>query len=128
VKCNFTSNSNGEYLCVACGEVVRYSGTMKLNKICRVRSTCFAGTELEMLLGRFGINASGDCKCRSRSALMNSSGCDWCEANIQEIVGWLRESAGERGLPFLDAAGRLLVRRAIANARREEARRKAASA
>ena len=48
-------------------------------------------------------------------------GCDWCQANIDEIVGWLRESAAERGLPFVDAAGRLLVRRAIANARRKEA-------
>jgi hypothetical protein len=42
----------------------------------------------------------------------------WCEANMAEIVGWLREEAAARGLPFFDAAGRLLVRRAIANARR----------
>jgi hypothetical protein len=34
------------------------------------------------------------------------------------IVGWLREEATKRGLPFLDAAGRLLVRRAIKNARK----------
>jgi hypothetical protein len=47
----------------------------------------------------------------------------WCEANIEEIVGWLRESAEERGLPFVDIAARLLVRRAIANARKAEARR-----
>ena len=81
------------------------------------------GTELHSLLGRFGLNASGDCKCTSRAALMDANGCDWCEANIEEIVGWLRESAAERGLPFVDAAGRLLVRRAIANARRKEADR-----
>lgn len=56
-------------------------------------------------------------------------GCDWAEANIGEIVGWLRESAAERGLPFLDVAGRVLVRRAIANARRkEQARAKEAQA
>jgi hypothetical protein len=42
----------------------------------------------------------------------------WCEANVDTIVGWLREQAEARGLPFLDIAGRLLVRRAIANARR----------
>ena len=47
----------------------------------------------------------------------------WCEANIEEIVGWLRESAAERGLPFVDIAARLLVRRAIANARKAEAKR-----
>jgi hypothetical protein len=49
---------------------------------------------------------------------MDLSGPDWCAANIDTIVGWLREQAQARGLPFLDAAGRLLVRRAIRNARR----------
>lgn len=78
------------------------------------------GTELHAMLGRFGLTASGDCKCNSRASLMDTNGCDWCESNIDEIVGWLRESAAERGLPFLDAAGRMLVRRAIANARRKE--------
>jgi hypothetical protein len=46
----------------------------------------------------------------------------WCEAHLDEIVGWLREEATKRGLPFLDAAGRVLVRRAISNARKEAAR------
>jgi hypothetical protein len=49
---------------------------------------------------------------------MDTRGCDWCEANLDTIVGWLREEAEKRGLPFLDVAGRLLVRRAIRNARR----------
>ena len=53
---------------------------------------------------------------------MDANGCDWCDANIEEIVGWLRESAGERGLPFVDMAARLLVKRAIHNARKAEAR------
>ena len=59
---------------------------------------------------------------------MDANGCGWCEANIEEIVGWLRESAAERGLPFVDMAGRMLVRRAIANARRKEQARAQASA
>jgi hypothetical protein len=37
---------------------------------------------------------------------------------IEQVVGWLREEAAKRGLPFLDAAGRLLIKRAISNARR----------
>lgn len=49
---------------------------------------------------------------------MDAAGCDWCEDNVETIVGWLREEATRRGLPFLDAAGRLLIRRAIRNARR----------
>jgi hypothetical protein len=54
---------------------------------------------------------------------MDAHGCDWCESNIAVITGWLREEASKRGLPFLDVAARLLVRRAIANARKAEARR-----
>jgi hypothetical protein len=41
----------------------------------------------------------------------------WCEDNLDTIVGWLREQAHSRGLPFVDMAGRMLVRRAIRNAR-----------
>ena len=80
---------------------------------------CLAGTALSTLLSRFGINANEPgCKCRARAAQMNARGCDWCEANIDTIVGWLREEATKRGLPFVDMAGRMLVRRAIRNARR----------
>jgi hypothetical protein len=52
---------------------------------------------------------------------MDRQGVDWCEANVDTIVGWLREQAQARGLPFLDAAGRMLVRRAIHNARKASA-------
>jgi hypothetical protein len=37
---------------------------------------------------------------------------------IDEVVAVMRAEAEARGLPFLDIAGRLLVKRAIANARR----------
>lgn len=81
---------------------------------------CLAGTALKSLLAAFGINAEErGCKCKSRAAHMDAAGCDWCEANLDTIVGWLREEATKRGLPFLDAAGRLLVRRAIKNARKK---------
>ncbi|NBW17140.1 MAG: hypothetical protein EBR82_55100 [Caulobacteraceae bacterium] len=56
---------------------------------------------------------------------MDAKGCDWCESpeGMAEIMGFLREAAEERGLPFLDLPARLLVKRAIANARKAEARR-----
>jgi hypothetical protein len=76
------------------------------------------GTELKKLLARIGITATPDCSCNARAAEMDRQGVEWCEANIDTIVGWLREQAEARGLPFLDLAGRLLVRRAISNARR----------
>ena len=85
------------------------------------------GTELKALLAGwpFRIVATADCKCTSRAAYMDAKGCDWCESpeGMAEITGFLREAAEERGLPFLDVAARLLVRRAIANARKAEAKR-----
>jgi len=85
------------------------------------------GTELKSLLASwpFRIVATADCKCTSRAAYMDAKGCDWCESEegMAEIMGFLREAAEERGLPFVDIAARLLVRRAIANARKAEARR-----
>lgn len=85
--------------------------------------SCAAGRELKAMLAGwpFRISASPDCPCTARAREMDVRGCDWCEANIDTIVGWLREQAEARGLPFLDAAGRLLVRRAIRNARRAAA-------
>jgi hypothetical protein len=76
------------------------------------------GTELKKLLATVGITATPNCSCNARAAEMDRQGCDWCEANIDTVVGWLREEATKRGLPFLDAAGRLLVKRAIRNARK----------
>jgi hypothetical protein len=80
------------------------------------------GTELKKLLAMVGITAKPNCSCNAKARMMDANGCDWCEANLDEIVGWLREEATKRGLPFLDAAGRVLVRRAISNARKEAAR------
>jgi hypothetical protein len=76
------------------------------------------GTELKKLLARVGIVSTPDCSCNARAAEMDRQGVEWCEANLDTIVGWLREQAEARGLPFVDVAGRLLVRRAIANAKR----------
>jgi len=76
------------------------------------------GTELKKILARVGIVATPDCSCNAYAILMNANGCEWVEANLDTVVGWLREQATARGLPFLDMAGRVLVRRAGANARR----------
>lgn len=81
------------------------------------------GTELKKLLAGWPlyITASPDCVCNARAAEMDRLEQEqpgWCEDNLDTIVGWLREQAEARGLPFLDLAGRMLVRRAIRNARR----------
>ena len=76
------------------------------------------GTELKKLLSRIGFKASPGCKCNSRMIQMNMWGCDECERKLDEIVGWLREEASARRLPFLETIARLLVNRAISSARR----------
>ena len=76
------------------------------------------GTHLASLLGRLGLSETPGCKCRSYSAQMDRLGVDGCTDRILEIVGWLRTEAQNRGLPFVDFVGRVLVNRAIANARR----------
>lgn len=77
------------------------------------------GTELKRLLGRIGIVPKPGCKCEAKAIEMDIRGPEWCEANVDLVVGWLREEAANRGLPFIDAAGRLLVNLAIRNARRK---------
>lgn len=82
------------------------------------------GTELKKLLATVGITATPNCPCNARAVQMDENESrepGWCESNIDTIVGWLREEAEKRGLPFLDIAGRLLVKRAIRNARRAAA-------
>jgi hypothetical protein len=76
---------------------------------------------LKRLLKTIGIQAAPTCACNKRARLMDENEArepGWCEANLEAIVGWLREEAAKRKLVFFDAAGRWLVRRAIANARR----------
>ena len=78
------------------------------------------GTELSKLLKRFGIEPTPTCQCRAKQQEMDLWGCDEASKpeRIDEVVAVMRAEAAARGLPFLDIAGRLLVRRAIANARR----------
>ena len=76
------------------------------------------GTELHRLLGKIGITPKPGCKCLARVAEMDIRGADWCEQNVSTVCNWLREEARRRGLPFLEPAARILVIRAIRNARR----------
>jgi hypothetical protein len=78
------------------------------------------GTELSKLLKRFGIEPTPTCACRAKQQEMDRWGCDECSKpeRIDEVVAVMRAEAEARGLPFIDLAGRMLVRRAIANARR----------
>ena len=76
------------------------------------------GTELKKLLSKIGIKATPNCSCNKRAILMDTNGIEWCENNIDTIVEWLKEEATKRKLPFIDMAGRLLVKQAIKNAKK----------
>jgi len=78
------------------------------------------GTELKKLIQKIGLRDRPGCACNSRAMLMNTWGPDVCENNLEQIVGWLRDEAKRRKLPFVDSLARILVRRAIAKARATE--------
>lgn len=76
------------------------------------------GTELKKLLAKMGIKSTATCQCNAHAIQMNLWGPDECERKIDQILVWLREEAGRKRLPFVDALARVVVRRAISNARR----------
>lgn len=79
------------------------------------------GTELKKLLAAWGITSSS-CNCDAHAAEMDEKGPDWCEENIDTVVGWLREEADRRSLLFVEGLARLMVLRAIRNAERQSRR------
>ena len=82
------------------------------------------GTELKKLLAGwpFYITASPDCSCNRVAAEMDAWGPEECEKpeRVDYILAAMRENAEKRGVPFLEAAGRFLIRRAIKNARKNK--------
>jgi hypothetical protein len=76
------------------------------------------GTVLSKMIKSVGIQMTDSCSCKRHAIEMNENGNDWCEQNIDTIVGWLREEAKRRGLPFMDAIGKLLIGRAIKKSRK----------
>jgi hypothetical protein len=80
------------------------------------------GSQLKRLLWRLGIVGKVSCRCEARAAAMDRLGVQWCKANIDTIVGWLREEAGERKILFVEFAVRRLVQLAIWLAARAQSR------
>ena len=74
------------------------------------------GTELKRMLRMVGITATPNCSCNARAEEMDTQGCLWCLKNTDKIVGWLKEEADKRQLPFSHAGARALVYAAVARA------------
>lgn len=81
------------------------------------------GGELKKLLRDWlGVVAAPNCACNARAKQMDDWGPDECERRLPEIVGWLKEQAASRHLPFVRVAATQLVRLAIRRARKSAAR------
>lgn len=80
------------------------------------------GSQLKRYLSSIGIKASPNCSCNARAQYMDFMGTVWCENNIDTIVGWLKEEAEKRKLPFLDWPARKLVKKAIAASKKAQAK------
>ena len=141
--CDFREPVGGVSVCKACGRRVVYAGLRIVascpegqqhdaNEMIQAhvnasyqdtpRPRCFPGEELKKLLAGwpFYITASPDCSCNQVANQMNAWGPDECERpeRIEFVLAAMRENAEKRGLPFLDVAGRFLIKRAIKNARK----------
>lgn len=79
----------------------------------------YPGQELKKLLKKIGITASPNCSCNQRAKFMDMQGVEWCEDNIDTIVEWLKEEAEKRKLPFIQFAAKILVKKAIYNAKKK---------
>ena len=118
MRCNFSARCGSScYRCSRCWQEV-VTETLPIYATCRGYRG--AGHFLSRSLSWFGLKGDRNCKCRVRARLMDERGPDWCEENLPEILGWLREAAEERGLPYIDIIASRLIRNAIAAARKSQ--------
>lgn len=78
------------------------------------------GDILHNKLVQFGIEESAGCNCDSNRRLMNVWGPDLCKINIDSIVGWMKEEAYKRKLPFSSLLAKELVLWAIKKAKKQQ--------
>ncbi len=79
-----------------------------------------AGTELKNLIARFGLKPGLNCKCGQHIREMDTKGVEWCAENIATITHWLREEAQRAKLPFTEIGAKLLIKRAVSNAKKKQ--------
>jgi len=76
------------------------------------------GSILTRMISTLGIKSSSNCSCRKHALEMNEKGPEWCEQNIDTILGWLKEESLKRGLPFIESVARLMVNAAISKSKK----------
>ena len=112
-------------------QTIKWMKQGKLRLIANAGMTLFhpppsgAGTELHKLLGRIGLKLAAGCKCSQHIRTMDAKGPQWCRDNIDTIVGWLREEAERRKLPFTAFGSKKIIQLAIRRAERQSAKQAA---
>ena len=76
------------------------------------------GSILSKMLNKIGIKSTPNCACKRHAINMNINGPDWCEQNVDTIVGWLKTEAQNRNLPFLELPAKILVLKAVSKSRK----------
>lgn len=82
----------------------------------QVDRPCGTGCHLARIFAWFGVEDTKGCKCKAHARKMDERGPGWCKRRAGRIIGWLRESAKERGLPFVETAARIALSTAIKRA------------
>lgn len=76
------------------------------------------GTILASMFSAIGIKSTPTCSCRRHALEMNSRGLEWCENNLDTILGWLKEECEKRKIPWVETVARLVVNRALNKSRK----------
>jgi hypothetical protein len=75
------------------------------------------GTILAGMFSSLGIKSSPTCSCRQHAIEMNEKGNDWCEANMDTIVAWLKQESEKRKIPFIESLAKIIIKKAIHKSR-----------
>lgn len=132
--CKFVLDENNKkWICTICNNFISQQlvGDNPPYAICRKSKISFVnkknvlespasgvGTALKGLLNKIGIKATPNCSCNKRAKIMDQNGIEWCENNIDIILGWLKEEAVKRKLPFLEIGAKILIKKAISDAKK----------
>jgi hypothetical protein len=76
------------------------------------------GSILSNMISAIGIKSTPNCSCRRHAIEMNEKGPEWCEQNIDVILGWLKVESQKRNIPFVETVARMMVVRAINKSKR----------
>ena len=99
--------------CGACGWSAGCSG--EVTHVCRQAVPAGGvGSELKAILEALWITPVSGCRCQANALTMDQKGPEWVRDNTETVLGWLRSAAKERGLPFFDAIGLVLIKQSLA--------------